>query len=258
MVTRTMTRVESSVKLHWTYDYDYQNRLAFGDELLAALASYGSSCGGGHSHTYTVLTNYWRGFRPDAGRLAFGEATIERREVEEGIEYRCSYRNEASGEELRLRYRCKNGTRRELLSPWRIESRNHAACLYDSFAAEGRIVDRGDKRCVTLTVGRLDVPAGDVDKRLPLICNWSLFDVVPGLAEPLEFTMIDDLEKLKPHSRIQRLEDHQQDSPRGRLALSGYVEFGEGDAPRYWWVDADGNVAIMTTTFSTFVLKRIE
>ncbi|MHC4250630.1 MAG: hypothetical protein ACYS9X_16000, partial [Planctomycetota bacterium] len=128
--------------------------------------------------------------------------------------------------------------------------------LYDSFSAEGRIVDAEDGRHVALRVGSLDVPAGIADAGTPLICNWSLFDVVPRLGGKLEFTMIDDLEKLKPRSRVRKLEDHEQETPGGVVALRGFVVSGEGNVPSYWWVDTDGRVAIMSNTFTTFVLKR--
>ncbi|MHC4252421.1 MAG: hypothetical protein ACYS9X_25155, partial [Planctomycetota bacterium] len=189
------------MRLHWSYDYDYHHQLSFRDALLAALASYRSSPTGGDSHTYAVLPNYWNGYRRDVETLAFGEAVIDRTAVDGGIGYECSYRNEASGESLRLEFRCRDGLLRELLSPWKVTSRNDASSLYDSFSAEGRVIDADDGRRITLRVGPLDVPAGIVDEGTPLVCNWSLFDVIPYLEEPLDFTMIDDLEKLRAHSR---------------------------------------------------------
>jgi len=93
---------------------------------------------------------------------------------------------------------------------------------------------------------------------VPLTCNWALFDVIPALAQTLQksddgvdIAFLDELEQLRPKNRLGFLESIQTPIP-----LYGYYLYGVGVPTSYWWLDAHGDIAIVSSTFETLVLKE--
>ena len=111
---------------------------------------------------------------------------------------------------------------------------------------------------VRLRINGTEINVGTVDNSLPLTCNWALFDVIPALAErikksedSIDIILLDDLEQLRLKNRFGFL-----DSIQSPIPLDGYYLYGAGVLPSYWWVDAKGNVAIVSSVFETLVLKE--
>jgi len=61
----------------------------------------------------------------------------------------------------------------------------------------------------------------------------------------------DELEQLRPKNRLGFLESIQTPIP-----LYGYYLYGAGVPTSYWWLDAHGDIAIVSSTFETLVLKE--
>ena len=111
---------------------------------------------------------------------------------------------------------------------------------------------------VRLRINGTEINVGTVDNSLPLTCNWALFDVIPALAEMMkksgdsvDIVLLEDLEQLRPKTRLGFL-----DSTQFPIQLDGYYLYGAGVLRSYWWVDAKGNVAIVSSVFETLVLKE--
>ena len=107
-------------------------------------------------------------------------------------------------------------------------------------------------------MGDISFVADEMRDDRPLLCNWTLYDVVPELArlpEGAEFAVLDGLEKLKPRCRIRPLDICCLSLETGDLELRGFVVFGEAQTPCHYWLDANDNVAIASSTFQTFVLR---
>jgi len=244
--------------LHWSFDHSHTKNggALFRDELLARLEE---TCSNATEHRraldYIVLPNYWRGYAAKApgkrDRLAFGEARIEREESGGRFADSVRYANDASGEDMRLTFETDGGPVRELHGAWRVVSRNSAGHGYRRFECDG--ARRRDE--VWLTVNDVSFCAGRVEPGAPLLCNWALFDVIPALyASQHSFTALDDLEKLKPNSRLRSLGAWSY----GKVSLRGFALQGVGQPPNYWWIDESGHVVLMTNTFHTFVLRSGE
>ncbi|MCZ6635570.1 MAG: hypothetical protein O7G87_19390, partial [bacterium] len=129
------------------------------------------------------------------------------------------------------------------------------------FVGAGQLVPQGDRLQVMLTVNDVVLPVGDVEGSDPVTCNWALFDVIPTLADELRstgeqasLTVLEDLEKIRPDSRIGFLEDWTLPLDGGALELSGFFVYGEGALPSYWWLDREGRVIVVSTIFQTLVL----
>ena len=85
----------------------------------------------------------------------------------------------------------------------------------------------------------------------PLTTIWALVDVLPTLTGGADgFSILEDLETLKPGCRIHPLETWTFESH----TLTGHVLSGEGLPPSYWWLTESGDVALVSTIFSTYVL----
>ena len=93
--------------------------------------------------------------------------------------------------------------------------------------------------------------AGSVDPEEPLICNWTVLENLPALAElGRTFTVIDDLEKIKRNCRLKPMDVWECEGK----SYSGYALWGIGVGHTYYWVDKNGKTAVMSNPFNTFVL----
>jgi len=251
--------------LHWSFDYTRFNGDAFRDELIGALeAVYVGGIPTEPASAYIVLPNYWRGYQgrgPGASgdkELAFGRVSIQRAVTDSAIAWRVESCHDASGERLELRFQTDASPLRRLQGEWRIDASNCAEGEYNEFHAEGRL---DDSRQIHLAVGDISFVAGELEDDRPLLCDWTLFDVVPELArlpEGAEFALLDDLEKLKPRCRVRPLDTSSLPLAGGALDLRGFVVFGEAQVPCHYWLDANDNVAIASSTFHTLILRSAE
>lgn len=251
-----------SPELHWSFDYTRFNGDAFRAELMASLeTAYAGGLPSGPTTDYIVLPNYWQGYRgrtpeaDDGPELAFGSICVERTDRENEIDWCVESYQHASGETLEFRFQTDASPLRRLKGEWHIDATNCAEGEYSEFHAVGRL---DDSRGIRLTVGDISCVADEVRDDRPLLCNWTLCDVVPELArlpEGAEFAILDDLEKLRPRCRIRPLDTCCLSLTTGDLELQGFVVFGEAQTPGYYWLDANSNVAITSSTFQTFVLR---
>jgi hypothetical protein len=247
-----------SERLHWTFDYSQFNGdgSEFEAELMRALeAVYADGIPAGPVSEYIVLPNYWGGYCRGGqdSRLAFGNVSIGRKPAGDTIDYRVDFYHDASGEKLKLQYRTDNSPLRQLRGSWRIDVSNDAPGAYNGFQAEGQLTD---SREIRLAWGDTPLACERLPDDRPLLCNWTLFDVMPELAKlpaNAEFALLEDLEKVKPRCRVGPLDSCRLSPAETDLALEGFVVFGQAQTPFYFWLDARGNVAIASGVFNTFV-----
>lgn len=250
---------------HWSFDYNYgaQNP-QFAQELTGTLRAYyaeiaarDTQTGQTLTHVYNILPNYWRGYAGSGAKqkLSIGTAIIERNKDNDLWNYSVQYENTTSGENLRMQFRCSDQHHRSLTNSWRVDARNSSDDKYSELTCEGALVEDSEVR---LRINGTEILAGTVDASVKLTCNWALFDVIPALAQTIQasengvgLALLEDLEQLRPKSRLGFLESIQTPFP-----LDGYYLYGAGLLPSYWWLDAHGNIAIASTFFETLVLKE--
>jgi hypothetical protein len=79
----------------------------------------------------------------------------------------------------------------------------------------------------------------------PLVADWALFDAVQQLkpdARPLEFTLLDDGDLVKPAQRLLYAGETTVQTGGGALALKCWEQTGYGVLPAHYWVDAQGRL----------------
>ena len=259
--------MKNSEGLHWSFDYNYgaQNP-QFAEQLIETFLGFYARSKTDQmgaettEHIYEIFPNYWRGYAIGAhlqDNLSLGEAAIRRHQADDGRwDYTIQYTNGTSGEDLQLRFHTANDLYRSLRGKWHIQAQNDCQDSYSTFACEGqRVADE-----IRLTVNHAEITVGLIQKEMPFICNWALFDAIPALSgaiqgsgEVVEMAILEDLEKLRPVNRIGFLESIEM----GETQLDGYYLYGEGLLPSYWWLDRNGNVAISANFFQTLVLREI-
>jgi hypothetical protein len=251
---------------HWSFDYNYGSQNPqFAQELIRTLRGYNPEVGARQTqigqatkHVYNLLPNYWRGYsRGDTdGQLSIGTATIERSIANDNLwHYSIQYENTTNGENLRMQFRCSDTPFRPLTDSWRVDTRNSGKDEYSRLTCAGHLTSDGE---VKLRINDTEIVAGTVGSSVKLTCNWALFDVIPVLAQTIQgsddgidIVLLEDLEQLRPKSRLGFLESIQTPTP-----LDGYYVYGTGLLPSYWWLDASGNVVIASSTFETLVLRE--
>ena len=243
--------------LHWSVDYTAQTdhwdvRSELSQPLSEALSSPSVDPNASpKTHGYTILPNFWCGYNPDethSARFSIGSLLVERTLAESGWRYRVIHDNTPSGERLTLDFTCGDEPLRPLRSPWRILAHNDADGVYSEVDWKGSI----EGATISLTTSRgLSFEAGEVPPGTPLTTIWALVDVLPTLTGGADgFSILEDLETLKPGCRIHPLETWTFESH----TLTGHVLSGEGLPPSYWWLTESGDVALVSTIFSTYVL----
>ena len=251
---------------HWSFDYNYgaQNP-QFSQELIGTLNgcytdidARDTRAGQAITHTYNILPNYWRGYAGGGTEktLSIGTVIVERSKQDGLCNYAVRYENTTSGENLQMQFRCYDEHYRPLTDSWRVDARNSGDDKYSELMCEGYLVEDSEVR---LRINGTEIVAGIVDASVKLTCNWALFDVIPALAQTIrasgngvELTLLEDLEQLRPKSRLGFLESVQTPFP-----LEGYYLYGAGLLPSYWWLDTHGNIAIASTFFETLVLREM-
>ena len=210
------------------------------------------------THVYNVLPNYWRGYNRggNAETLSIGTAIIERSKDDKNLwHYAVKYENATSGENLKMHFCCSDENYRLLRDNWNVDVQNSADDAYTRLTCDGYLTSDSEVR---LRINDTEIAVGTVDASVKLTCNWALFDVIPTLAQTIQesgdgvdIAVLEDLEQLRPKSRLGFLESIQTPTP-----LDGYYLYGVGLLPSYWWLDAHGNIAIASTFFETLVLRE--
>ena len=257
--------MNDSNSLHWSFDYNYgaQNP-QFAQELIGTLRGYDPEVGAHDTraaqtitHVYNVLPNYWRGYHRGGNTetLSIGTAIIERSKDNNLWCYSVTYENTTSGENLQMRFCCGDENHRPLRGNWSVDARNSADDEYSQLVCAGYLTSDSEVR---LCINDTEIAAGRVDASVKLTCNWALFDVIPALARTIQasgdgigIAVLEDLEQLRGKSKLGFLASIQTPIP-----LDGYYLYGAGLLPSYWWLDAYGNIAIVSTFFETLVLKE--
>ena len=260
--------MNESIPLHWSYDYNHgSQKPEFAKELLTLLQEYDdkSELTSEHAkdshtrHVYQILPNFWRGYigrkKPEES-WGIGSVIIDRYKDRENIwNYSIQYQNYANGEDLRMQFGCRDECFRCLDDSWQVSASNSGQDSYSNLEWKGFISEDYELK---ININNTEIMIGKVDNSLPLTCNWSLFDVMPALADSLiidgnsiELSLLDDLEQYRPNCRIGYLESTQ--TP---LTLNGFYLCGTGVLPSYWWVDKKGNIAVVSNVFETFVLRE--
>ena len=268
---------DSSVH-HWSFDYNYgaQNP-QFSQELIGTLRRCYANTDARDTrteqtitHVYNILPNYWRGYGGGGAKeaLSIGTAILERSKDDESLwHYSVRYENTTSGENLQMQFRCRDEHYRSLAGSWRVDTRNSGDDVYSELTCEGYLFSAQPASGnlpskasseVRLCINGTEIVAGTVDASVKLTCNWALFDVIPALVPTIressngvDISLFEDLEQLRPKSRLGFLESIQTPFP-----LDGYYLYGAGLLPSYWWLDVQGNIAIVSTFFETLVLKE--
>ena len=246
--------------IHWTFQYDGRSQTPhFGKQLIEIL---NRSTTPTSEKKYTVLPNYWKGYKGRGGEaprdLTIGEVIINRkRETSQNWHYDIQFLNTTSGENLHLDFYTADDDLRTLRDTWRVTATNGAGDKYRQFTCEGHITSQG----ITLVVNNTTLPVGHLENPHPITCNWTLFDVIPKLAHQLKssgkkisLTILEDLEKIRTPAHIGYMEDCTLPLSDRTLKLSGFFVYGAGMLPSYWWLDQEEQVIIASTTFQTFVL----
>jgi hypothetical protein len=261
--------ITDSNPLHWSFDYNHgaQNP-DFEQELIKSLHGYDLKSTTHHlnadaAHStklvYQILPNFHRGYQrksEQSGELCIGMVIIEREKVNANIwNYNVRYQNTTSGEDLQFCFCCRDESYRPLHESWRVDVQNSYSDIYSELKSDGFLTEDAEVR---LRINGTEINVGTVDSSLPLTCNWALFDVIPALAEKMkklgdsvDIVLLEDLTQLRPKNRFGFL-----DSIQSPIQLDGYYLYGAAVLPSYWWVDAKGNVAIVSSVFETLVLKE--
>ena len=253
----------TSDHIHWTFQYDGRSQTPhFGNQLIEILSQTAPTS----QKKYTVLPNYWKGYKGRGGEasrdLSIGEAIINRtREPSKNWCYNVRFLNTTSGENLHLDFYCADNDLRTLRDTWRVTATNGAGDKYRQFTCEGHITSQEDQQRVSLVVNNTTLPVGHIDNTHPITCNWTLFDVIPNLSHQLKssgkktsLAILEDLEKIREPAHIGYMEDCTLPLGDRTLKLSGFFVYGAGTLPSYWWLDQQEQVIIASTTFQTFVL----
>lgn len=251
--------------LHRSFDYNYgAQKPQFAQELPQTLRGHYTESGARHAeagqavtHAYNILPSFWRGYKcgnEQDGALSIGTATIKRwKGIPRPFDDSVRYQNTTSGEDVSLEFLCADQPYCPLLEDWHVEVGNTGNDAYVGLRSDGYLTSS-----VNLCINNSEIAAGTVDRGVPLTCNWALFDVIPALAQTLQksddgvdIAFLDELEQLRPKNRLGFLECIQTPIP-----LYGYYLYGVGVPTSYWWLDAQGDIAIVSSTFETLVLKE--
>jgi hypothetical protein len=261
--------MNDSIPLHWSFDYNHgAQKPDFAKELIKLLHEHEVKSDTGDvnadtehfkKHVYQILPNFWRGYKRRGNReeaLSIGTVVIERRKRNDDIwDYNVQYQNTTSGEDLRFQFCCQDECYRPLHGSWHVDVQNSSSDTYSKLTWDGYLaLDTEIRLCINDT----EITAGIVGNSLPLTCNWALFDVIPILAKKMkksgdnsDIVLLDDLEQLRPKCKFGFL-----DSVQSPIPLDGYYLYGAGVLPSYWWVDANGDIALVSSVFETLVLKE--
>ena len=195
------------------------------------------------------------------GALRIGAAEISRAEAADGgVRYRVTHGNATSGEQVTLRFRTTADPLPRLTGAWTVTAANEAGDRYRGVRLAGaESVSAGGRRVITLTVNGISMRTAGLDAALPMTCWWALFDGMPAIAlnaaPGAPFALLEDLEKLRAPCTVRPLAGAGGALEVAGHRLRGYCQYGVGMLPSYWWLDAAGTVAIVSSVYHTLVLR---
>lgn len=189
-----------------------------------------SEAGRAITHVYNILLNFWCGYRRGDEQdesLRIGTVTIKRQKgvvdlFDDSIRY-CfydvRYQNTTSGENVRLEFACVQQLYRPFLyegEAWEVNIKNNGNDPYSGLTCDGYRFHSG----YLLEINGPEFFKGRATNSVPLTCNWTLFDVIPELAQTLQksddgvdIAFLDNLEHLRPKNRLGFLESIQNKPP---------------------------------------------
>jgi hypothetical protein len=266
------------LQLHWSFNYDNRGQKPFfARALTSALQASKDKVMQGNDDqkegvrsfdkVFDIMPNHWFGYAKarqnpqnlkDDFNICNGSVEIRCRHEEDLKQYEVHYQNQSSGEALDLRFQTNTDPLPSLVGEWTIDSINSSEDLHKTFHAHGSLVKNQGEHLLQLEVNGVKVPIGSLEESSKLTCNWILFDNMSALIKSEfkenDFVLLEDLKTLRPDCRIATLkekeiviEGHQ---------LSGYCLNGTGILPTYLWLNQQGEVIIVSTTFQTFVLRN--
>jgi hypothetical protein len=252
--------------LHWSFDYAPQwVELGYATQFKKMLARGLESIENIPDATlkkdvFAILPNFensWKRDDPEETQtLRIGTLFVERNlDASKLWNYHVDHKNVTSGETLNLDFKCMDDPLRTLMSPWVIEAQNSSDGSYSSISLNGSLTAFNGLSDIQLKTKKgLSFNVGSILTDSPLICNWALLDAMRFLGEngAKGLCILDDLERLKTGCEIRPLDRwtfRQWD-------LTAYTVFGTGLPPSHWWLTENGDVVVVSTMLSTYILEN--
>jgi hypothetical protein len=111
---------------------------------------------------------------------------------------------------------------------------------------------RGDNGSVEH--GRIHRSTGrDLTAPPPVVANWSLFDTVRRFAGPLSFTMLEELDALRPGQELRRYAETSVKMASGPVRLTGLLQTGDGILPTTWWLTEAGLPLLVLASLRAYI-----
>lgn len=256
--------------LHWSFDHSYHHNGSnndFKSLIYKSLAEYTqnfeSNKTNNHcTHEYVILPNFWSGYMNDSPSLAIGGLKIKAKTSKSDINYHVMYENRTTGETTKLNFDCSAYGIPEIKNSWEIFCKSKTNDIYSSIDMTGQIVKSNSKTNIQLKLSSgVKFSAGTKSGENPIICNWAL----PNLLSKIHnkqlisstFDVLENMENLYNDCVFKSLESTEIQLNDNSIVLNGYCLYGTGKEPSYWWLDDNNNVAIISTTFSTYVLRKV-
>jgi len=118
-------------------------------------------------------------------------------------------------------------------------------------------------KSATFAQGKIEIGAGRTTRRIampgPYTLNWALFDAVTRLpreqTEPIEFTLIDHFDQVKPNHRLSFRETVDATFSTKPITLHAYDHVGEGILPWVYYVDPAGRLLAAISGLEGYLLE---
>ena len=257
-------------QLHWSFDYTPQwAQLGYGRQFEKILSSGLESIKHASNSTikrdvFAILPNFSNSWKRDDPKetdtLRIGTVSIERDLESNGSwHYHVNHKNVTSGEKLILDFKCINDPLRTLMPQWVIKSQNSSDGSYSSISLEGSFADSNGRSDIQLKTSKgLTFNVGSMLPEHPLVCNWALVDAMRFLAigGQKDLSILDDLERLKTGCEVRLLDQWRFHASAKFWDLTAYTVFGKGLPPSHWWMTGNGDVVVISTMLSTYILEE--
>ena len=69
-------------------------------------------------------------------------------------------------------------------------------------------------------------------------------------------SILDDLERLKTDCEVRPLDQWRFHGSAKYWDLTAYTVFGKGLPPSHWWITGNGDVVVISTMLSTYILEE--
>lgn len=247
--------------LHWTLNNSPHDKEPMLREMRDALSRLQGEplpdrAAANRFRAYRIIPNFNRGFSGEGDPVysyRIGELRVSEEATDPGSRVRVWQRHGTAGETCCWDYQADEAGRLLPGSRWSLTVEASAKGLYRDYLSAGRWTEEGNlqtqlKNGTPLKLGHHAPGTGT------LHVNFSLLTHFPGAGAGL--TIFENLERLKPNCRMIELESWTCRLTAQPLPLRGFVLHGEGLEPSTWWVDERGDVVVLATIFSTYLLER--